>query len=355
MADKEEKAASPERKTFTLIVLGGAAVAAMVAAYLFLAPASSTGDIRRAIQPDDKRWVAVAPGRVESWSGEIKLSAAAVGPVGEVLVKPNDRVVAGEVLIRLQDDEMKSRLAIAETNVALRLRARNDQSVSGKAADRRKAEDSLADAEKAVTETRAAFDRAVAEKRNGSSDGDIFAARTAWTQALERVRQRRADMKKLEADKDLPLPSALEGQLSIARNELGQIDASIEKLTIRAPITGSVLQVNAKIGELASPSPSQPLITIGDTSALRVRAELDERDLGDVKIGQSVVVRASAFPGREFAGKVSSVAPVVEPGRSAARGQRNLTDIDVAEVVVDLAETGSLAVGMKVDVYFYGK
>jgi HlyD family secretion protein len=355
MAEKD-KAAAPETRIFTLIVLGGAAIAAMVAAYLFfLAPPSSPGDARRAIQPDDKRWVAVAPGRVEPWSGEIRLSAAAVGPVGEVMVKPNDRVVAGEILVRLQDDEMKARLAIAETQVALRLRARNDQSVSGKAADRRKAEDQLAEAEKAVTDARDAFDRAVADKRNGSGEVDIFAARTAWLQAQERARQRRADMKKLEADKDIPLPSALEGQLSIARNELAQIDASIEKLIVRAPITGSVLQVNAKPGELASPSAPQPLVIIGDTSALRVRAELDERDVGAVKVGQSAVVRASAFPGRDFAGKVSAIAPVVEPGRSAARGQRNLTDVDVAEVMVDLAEPGSLVVGMKVDVYFYGK
>jgi HlyD family secretion protein len=234
------------------------------------------------------------------------------------------------------------------------LRQRNDQSVSGRAADRRRAEDSVADAEKAVTDARAALDRAVADRRAAAKpEPDLHVVRTAWTQALDRLRQRRAELRKLEADKDIPLPSPLEGQLTIARNELSAIEAAIEKLTIRAPITGSVLQVNAKPGELASPSSPQPLVLIGDVSALRVRAEIDERDLGGMKVGQAATVRAAAFTGREFAGKVSFVAPVVEASRNGARGQRSMTDVDVAEVVVDLSEATPLAVGMKVDVYFY--
>ena len=120
---------------------------------------------------------------------------------------------------------------------------------------------------------------------------------------------------------------------------------------IRAPVAGTVLHVNGKAGELASPS-SPPLLVIGDVSALRVRAELDERDFADIKIGQAAVVRAPAFRGREVAGKVSSIAPIVDAGRSNLRGQRNLTDVNVVEVVVDLAEPGPLVVGMKVDVYF---
>jgi HlyD family secretion protein len=103
---------------------------------------------------------------------------------------------------------------------------------------------------------------------------------------------------------------------------------------------------------LASPSNAQPLLILGDTSALRVRAELDERDFGEIKIGQPVLVRAAAFRGREFAGKVAFIAPIVEPGRISARGQRNVTDVDVVEVLVDLAQPDPLAVGMKVDVYF---
>ena len=80
--------------------------------------------------------------------------------------------------------------------------------------------------------------------------------------------------------------------------------------------------------------------------------DLDERDYGEIKVGHRVIVRSPAFRGRDVAGTVSSIAPIIEAGRIAARGQRNLTDVNVAEAVIDLSEPGPLAVGMKVDVYF---
>ena len=56
--------------------------------------------------PQDKRWQAVAPGRVEPCSGQIKVATAVAGLVDKVLVKANDRVFAGEPLIHLADDEL---------------------------------------------------------------------------------------------------------------------------------------------------------------------------------------------------------------------------------------------------------
>src|SRR4029077_5629496 len=104
--------------------------------------------------------------------------------------------------------------------------------------------------------------------------------------------------------------------------------------------------------ELAGQPNAQPLLVLGDISALRVRAELDERDFGEIKIGPPVLGGAPAVRGREFAGKVAFIAPLVEQGRINTRGQRNLTDVDVVEVLVDLTQADPLAVGMKVDVYF---
>jgi len=172
------------------------------------------------------------------------------------------------------------------------------------------------------------------------------------SRAQDRVRQQRADLRKLEADSATPLPTQTEGQLNVARAELWTAEAALEKLTIRAPIAGTVLQVNAKPGEIAGSSPARPLVLLGEISSLRVRAELDERDFGEIKVGQAVSVRPAAFRGREFPGTVSFIAPLVEPSQNGPRGQRNQTDVDVVEVLVDMAEPGPLAVGMKVDVYF---
>src|SRR5262249_13726885 len=148
----------------SLLVLGfalgfGAAAAVFV-------PALRAQDVPRTAADDQKRWQAVAPGRVEPRSGEIKISAPVIGRGGEGLVKPKGTVSAGELRIRLDDDEARSRLAGAEAQVAMRKRARNDKAASSR--DRRRAEDAVADAEQAVVETRAAFDAATAAKRAGS-------------------------------------------------------------------------------------------------------------------------------------------------------------------------------------------
>ena len=81
----------------------------------------------KADSEEDERWLMAAPGRVEPASGEIRIVAPVVGVVGEVLVKANDTVFAGEPLIRLTDKETKARLAAAEVQVALRKRVRNDE------------------------------------------------------------------------------------------------------------------------------------------------------------------------------------------------------------------------------------
>ena len=329
------------------------AVVLVLAAFPPQPGAQEASRAARLAPADDKRWQAVAPGRVEPASGVIKISAPVMGVIGEVLVKANDKVFAGEPLIRLADKEAQARLATAEAQVALRKRGRNDEAAPSRAAARRRAEDAVADADKAVTEAQAALDKAAVERRAGrASDADLEAARTALARAQDRLKQQKADLNRIESDANTPLPTFAEGQVNIARTELAAAAAALEKLMIRAPIAGTVLQVNARPGELASPSNAQPLLVLGDISALRVRAELDERDFGEIKIGQPVLVRAAAFRGREFAGKVAFVAPLVEQGRISSRGQRNVTDVDVVEVLVDLAQPDPLAVGMKVDVYF---
>src|SRR5215470_20332899 len=188
-------------------------------------------------------WQAVAPGRVEPRSGEIRIAAEMVGRIAEVLVSVNDKVFAGEPLVRLDDGEARARVATAEAQIALRKRARNDQSTSSRAADRRRAEDWVADAEQGVFDAQSAVDQAAIGKRVGrGSDADLGAARAALSREQDRLKQRQSELRTLEDDKNTPLPTLNEGQLNVARAELVLAQAGIEKLTIRAPTTGTVLQ-----------------------------------------------------------------------------------------------------------------
>src|SRR5262245_34844137 len=97
-------------------------------------------------KPAERRWLAVAPGRVEPPSGMIKVAAPTMGVVSKVLVKVNDTVFAGEPLVLLNDDEIQSRYLAAEAQAGMRKRLRDEQPASGKAAERRRVEDAVADA-----------------------------------------------------------------------------------------------------------------------------------------------------------------------------------------------------------------
>ncbi|HKQ86608.1 MAG TPA: biotin/lipoyl-binding protein, partial [Candidatus Acidoferrales bacterium] len=111
---------TPKHKAAVLVVLGAVAVGLAFAALAPRMGAEEAGRATRPDAPDEKRWQAVAPGRVEPASGEIKIVAPVVGVIGQVLVKANDKVFTGEPLVRLTDNEALARLATAEAQIAVR-------------------------------------------------------------------------------------------------------------------------------------------------------------------------------------------------------------------------------------------
>jgi HlyD family secretion protein len=310
------------------------------------------------LQPDGSgasqtSWDAVALGRVEPQSREIRIAVPVPAQIADVQVKASEKVFAGELLLRLDDEEARARLAAADAQVALHKRARNDQSTSTASADRRKAEDTVADVERLVADTRWALDKVTAEWRAGRApQTDLDAARANLSRAQDRLTEQQVVLNKLKASPDTPLPTRAEGELNVARAEWTLAQAAFEKTRIRAPIDGTVLQIDARNGEVAVPSMDQAMLVLGDVSALRVRAEVEEQYLGRVRVGQHVKVRAAAFRGREFKGTVLSIAGIVGQGRINSRGPRKFNDVDVLEVLVDLPDAGPLVVGELVDVYF---
>jgi HlyD family secretion protein len=298
-------------------------------------------------------WAASAPGRVEPSGGEVRIGAQVPGRVAEVLVAANDKVAAGDLLLRLEDDDLLPRIHAAATEVAVRKRERDSAEAIGKPAqDRRAAEDGLANAERQLVQAREDLDRANKQRRGGSgSDADLDKARQAVDGARERLTQARESLRKALAAEGLPPPTRPEAALTAARAELSLADAALEKTRVRAAAAGTVLQVMVKAGETVAPSPEAPLLVVGNTSSLRVRAEFEERDLGKVRVGQAAVVRSDAFPGRDFEGKVTFLAQSLGPSRLGQRGPRKPTDVDVLEALIELNGKVPLLPGMRVDVF----
>jgi HlyD family secretion protein len=298
--------------------------------------------------PPQPAWVASAPGRVEPESGEVRIDALVPGRVAEVLVGVNDRVGAGDLIARLEDEEARARLAAAEARVLLRKRERDDAPApKGALADLRKAEDRAADAERTLASARHRHDRLVAGR--GPPD-DLAAARTGVAAALRRLASAREDLARRKAA-TARTPGPRDLALAIARADLAVAEALFEKTRLRAPLDGTVLQVHAHPGEAVGPQRLRPIVVLADLSRLRVRADLDERNRAQVVLGQPVLVRSESFAAPSE-GKVAAIAPALVPAQTAAGSRRRPQAGSVVEVLVEIADPGQLMPGMQVDVYF---
>ncbi len=298
-------------------------------------------------------WAASAPGRIEPRGGEIRIGALVSGRIAEVIVQMNDRVVAGDLLVRIDDDEAQAKLAAAESEAGVRKRERDAETVGRLAQDRRAAEDAVAAADRSLYQARRDLDRALVGRRAGTAaDDEVARTRAAVAAAREKTDQERLGLRRTQATSGMPLPTRLESSLATARAELLQIETAIERSRLRAAADGTILQVAARLGETAVPSPEQPLIIMGDLSGLRVRAEVEERDVNKVRLGQKAVLRSDAYPGRDFAGTVTTIGQSLAPPRLPSRGPRRPTDVDALEVLIDVEAAASLLPGMRTDVFF---
>lgn len=344
------------RKSITLSLIGAGLLAAGIA-WVVTQHGGQIGAQPPSPPPAPARqqWTASAPGRVEPRGGEVRLSALVPGRVAEVAARVNDRVQAGDLLLRVDDDEARARMAAADAELAVRKRDRDAETVVRLAQDRRQAEDAVATAERNLLNQRLELDRLLRQQRNdaaGVTEDAVNAQRSAVATALDRVEQDRASLRRAQTANGVPVQSRLEAAVTAGRADAALAETLLERSRLRSPIDGTVLQVLVRVGEVASASPEQTLVVVGDLSRLRVRAELEERDVAKVRIGQPVVVRSDAFPGREFTGRVASLAQALAPARLPQRGPRRPTDQDTLEVLVDLDPGAPLLPGMRADVFF---
>lgn len=297
-------------------------------------------------------WAAAAPGRVEPKGRALRIVSPSPAIIREVWAALNDRVQKGDLLVRLDDEELLARLAAAKAQVAVKTTDRDNVKASGNALDRRKAEDNLYNAERTAVDARLDLDRLIAEfKTNKAKLSDVQSGRSAVTAANEKLQQDQQKLKKALA-KNLPALTREEAALAAARAEVSALSASLERMRIRSPIDATVLEFNAKIGETASLASESPLLALGDITSLQVRAEVEERDVSKIYAGQPAVAKSDAFPNRMFDVRVSVIAKSLGAPQLSARNRRKQTDVEVLEVVLDLEEGVPLLPGMRVDVLF---
>lgn len=116
----------------------------------------------------------------------------------------------------------------------------------------------------------------------------------------------RATIKHRELVDAPPLPKDLEradAEVGAADQRVRSVTARLEKVFVKAPISGTVLKTFMRPGETFSTFTPQPILSLADVSTLRVRAEVDERDIGRVQVGQRVMVHSDSFQNGKINGK----------------------------------------------------
>jgi cobalt-zinc-cadmium efflux system membrane fusion protein len=108
-----------------------------------------------------------------------------------------------------------------------------------------------------------------------------------------------------------------QAQLRAAEDRLSTLglgaSATGQSVALVAPIAGTVLQVNARMGQPVGPTDT--LVVVGETEQVWLGVDVYERDVGKVHVGDDVRVTSIAFPGRVFDGKVDQLGSVIDADR----------------------------------------
>jgi len=231
------------------------------------------------------------------------------GKVVAVGVDIGSYVKRGQMLVRLDDDELKLRVAQASAQVeqakaAVRQAEEKIGLRSGQKFDPNRVAD-VAAAKVTLDLAEKNLQRAEKLIESGDVSRSFYDdARARRDQLKEQYEVALAQARQNYAGVDVARTNVANAQAQLA---LAQ--KSLQYAVIPAPIDGYVTERVADVGEYVSPQ--QKVVTIVRTNPLRIRIDIPEQSIQEVKVGQSVSILTSAWPDRNFAGRVARIAPNV--------------------------------------------
>lgn len=243
-----------------------------------------------------------ASGLVESLRENTAVGVPQAGLVRELHVKVWSRVKAGDILLALDDRD----LAAARSPLEAQVR--------------------VAEAQLARLQDQLSRWQAVADAR---------------VLARDDVRNRELDVRVAEA------------QLDAARAALAQNTLLRERLVVRAPIDGTVLQVNVRVGESLVPGSATPPLVLGNIDEVQVRADVDEQLAPRVREGAKAVGYIKGAPAEAIPLTFVRVEPYVIPKRSLTGASIERVDTRVLQVIYrfPVSPDRRIYVGQQLDVF----
>ncbi len=166
--------------------------------------------------------------------------------------------------------------------------------------------------------------------------------RAMLTELTARLKRYEEDAERLKAlvERNVTARTTYDEKLTQVREQQSRVAAQrdrIANLSLRAPMDGIVLRRDGEVGEIAGTGVNDVLLWVGDPTPLRVIAEVNEEDIGKVKVGQKTLLRHEGSPGVPLSSTVASITPKGDPQTKTFR------------VYLELPDDSPLRIGMSVE------
>ncbi|MBI2354203.1 MAG: efflux RND transporter periplasmic adaptor subunit [Deltaproteobacteria bacterium] len=248
-------------------------------------------------------------GAVEVTSVELSFKVA--GRLGERLVDEGEQVRSGQLVARLEDDELREerRARAAEERAA---RAALADLEAGSRAEE------IAQAEAAVSRMKADADRLARDaarmealyRREVIPLKDLEAARAGRDASAAALREAEERLGLLRRGSRPDAVRQARARAEAAGAALALAETRLSHGVLHAPLAGLVLAKHAEAGEMLAPG--APVVTVGRLEEVWLRAYIPETELGRVRVGQRARVTTDTWPGRVFEGRIGFISSEAE-------------------------------------------
>ncbi|MDD5015672.1 MAG: efflux RND transporter periplasmic adaptor subunit [Atribacterota bacterium] len=241
----------------------------------------------------------------------VRVTSEIMGQAKEVKVKDGEEVNKGDILITLNDEQIKIQVAQAQATLDS-IQASSDKIKSGARPQE------IKQAESALLQTKMNRDSV---EENYLRMKKLFSEKAISEQQYEQAKNQYeiADVQYQSAQESYELViegageediKSVEAQVRQTKAALDMAKYQLKNTQITAPISGKVTAITVSSGEMISPS--VPLLSIIDVSRIFVKVGISEKDISKIKEGQTVNIEIDAFPEEKFQGKVVSKGVAVD-------------------------------------------
>jgi multidrug efflux pump subunit AcrA (membrane-fusion protein) len=294
-----------------------------------------------------------AVGLVEAESENIAISLPVPGLVTRVDVKPGAHVRKGERLFSLDDRDLQAELALRRSSLALSETRLEKLAMSPRPEDLPPAEAKVREAEQLYQDAAVQLNliESVRDKR-AIRDEDLQRRRLAAKAAEARVDGAKAELARLKAGTWKPDLDIARAEVEEARRQVERVEADLTRLVVAAPIDGEILQCKVHAGEYAQAGTlAQPLILMGGTARLNVRADIDEQDAWRVKAHATAIGTVRGNSRERLPLHFIRVEPYVIPKRNLTGDGTERVDTRVLQVIFALNPGAPVYAGQQLDVF----